>query len=172
MQLIEVIIYLVPAILVFLASYLIIRAFIKKEREYRQFELHRMSHKTVTPVRLQAYERIVIFLERISPESMLMRLNNPKETAGDLHTKLLKTIRAEYEHNLSQQIYVSDSAWEYVRSARSNIIKLINNQASQVDKKAPSFELSKKILEAHMNLDKSPTTTAIENLKHEMQHFF
>ena len=172
MQIIEVIIYLVPAILVFLASYLIIRSFINKEREQRRYELHRMNQKTVTPIRLQAYERIVLFLERISPESMIMRVSNPKETAGQLHTKLLNTIRAEYEHNLSQQIYVSDRAWEVVRSARSNVIKLINTQAEQVDKRAPSFELSKKILEAHMQGDKSPITVAIEYLKREMKQFF
>ncbi len=88
--------------------------------------------KTITPIKLQAYERIVLFLERISTESLIMRTVKPGMTAQQLHSALIANIRSEYEHNLSQQIYMSNEAWEMVKNAKGTVIRIINNIATKL----------------------------------------
>jgi len=89
-------------------------------------------------------------------------------SAAQLHSSLLTTIRSEFEHNLSQQIYMSPQAWEVVKNARSNMIKIINTEIEQMPKKATGMEFSKRLLETVMELDKEPTRTAIEYIKAEV----
>ena len=99
---------------------------------------------------------------------MLLRTSKPGMSAMQLHSALLSTIRSEFEHNLSQQIYMSPKAWEVVRNARSNMIKIINGQAEKMPEKATSVELSKRLLETLMELDKEPTRAAIDYIKGEV----
>ena len=117
----------IPSFIVFLTAWIVIRNMIKNDQEKRRQEIILQGARSVTPIKLQAYERIVLFLERISLESLLMRVSTPDMTASQLQSALITTIRSEFEHNLSQQIYMSPQAWEVVRNARSNTIKIINS---------------------------------------------
>lgn len=172
MEILEILKYTLPSIIVFLASYLIIRKFIDQESKRRAFESARQNDTMVTPMRLQAYERLALFLERISPEFLIMRVNQPGMTSKQLQAELLHTIRSEFEHNLSQQIYVSGKCWEMIRNARSNLVKLINSSADLVSKDSPSLQLSKTILERIMDMEKSPTEEALDFLKKELSDTF
>jgi len=89
-------------------------------------------------------------------------------TASQLHSALLNAIRSEFEHNLSQQIYMSQQAWEVVRNARSNMIKIINNEVEKMPAKSTGMALSKQLLEKIMELDKEPTRAAIDYIKVEI----
>ena len=80
----------------------------------------------VTPIRLQAYERMVLFMERINPESLILRTHQDGLNAKEFHVRLIKSIREEYEHNITQQMYVSVGAWNMVTNAKNNIVKLCN----------------------------------------------
>lgn len=157
-----------PGLLVLLATWLIMRSMIKNDQEKRRQELILQNSRTIVPIRLQAYERIVLFLERISLESMLVRVSSPGVSAQQLHSSLLTTIRSEFEHNLSQQIYMSPQAWEVVRNARSNMIKIINAEFEKTPEGATGMDLSKRLLEAIMELDKEPTRVAIDFIKSEI----
>jgi hypothetical protein len=158
----------IPALLVLLTAIILLRGMIKNDQEKRKHELILQNNRTVIPIRLQAYERIVLFLERISLESMLVRINTPGMTAVQLHSALLTNIRSEFEHNLSQQIYMSPQAWEIVRNARSNMIKIINADFEKMPQTANSMDLSKKLLETIMELEKEPTKAAIDYIKNEV----
>ena len=158
----------IPGLLVLLATWLIMRSMIKNDQEKRRQELILQNSRTIVPIRLQAYERIVLFLERISLESMLVRASSPGVSAQQLHSSLLTTIRSEFEHNLSQQIYMSPQAWEVVRNARSNMIKIINAEFEKTPEGATGMDLSKRLLEAIMELDKEPTRVAIDFIKSEI----
>lgn len=158
----------IPGLLVLLATWLIMRSMIKNDQEKRRQELILQNSRTIVPIRLQAYERIVLFLERISLESMLVRVSSPGVSAQQLHSSLLTTIRSEFEHNLSQQIYMSPQAWEVVRNARSNMIKIINAEFEKTPEGATGMDLSKRLLEAIMELDKEPTRVAIDFIKSEI----
>jgi hypothetical protein len=158
----------IPALIVFFTAWVILKNMIKNDQDKRRQELIIQNSRTVTPIRLQAYERIVLFLERISLESLLVRVSSSDMTASQLHSALLNTIRSEFEHNLSQQIYMTQQAWEVVRNARSNMIKIINSEAEKLPENASGMVLSKQLLEKIMELEKEPTRAAIDYIKSEI----
>jgi hypothetical protein len=157
-----------PALIVFFTAWIILRNMIKNDQDKRRQELILQNSRTVTPIKLQAYERIVLFLERISLESLLVRVSTSDMTALQLHSAMLSAIRSEFEHNLSQQIYMSQQAWEVVRNARSNMIKIINSEAEILPPNSSGMILSKQLLEKIMQMDKEPTRAAIDYIKGEI----
>ena len=158
----------IPALIVFFTVWVILNKMISNDQDKRRQELILQNSRIVTPVKLQAYERIVLFLERISLESLLVRVSTSDMKATQLHSALLTTIRSEFEHNLSQQIYMSSQAWEVVRNARSSMIKIINSEAETLPPNSPGMALSKQLLEKVMELEKEPTRVAIDYLKGEI----
>jgi hypothetical protein len=167
-QLMDILKITIPALLVMLTAWLLLRNMIKNDQDKRRQELILQNSRTVIPIKLQAYERIVLFLERVSLESMLVRVSSPGMNAVQLHSALLTTIRSEFEHNLSQQIYMSPQAWEVVRNARSNMIKIINSEMEKMPEKATGMDFSRRLLETIMELDKEPTRAAIDYIKAEV----
>jgi hypothetical protein len=158
----------IPALIVFLTAWVLLRNLMNNDQDKRRQELILQNSRTVTPIKLQAYERIVLLLERISLESLLVRVSNSDMTVPQLHTAMLNTIRSEFEHNLSQQIYMSQQAWEVVRNARSNMIRLINSEVEKMPPNSSGMALSKQLLEKVMELEKEPTRAAIDYLKGEI----
>jgi hypothetical protein len=162
----------IPALIVMFTAIYFINRHAKKEHDLKRMELAVNNHKITTPLRLQAYERIVIFLERITPNSIIVRLQTPNMTAGQLHRELLELIRAEYEHNLSQQLYLSSESWEKVKTAKELTIQLINNAADKVKPTDSAMLLSKEIFDRLIERDKAPTHEAIAALKKEVANIF
>ncbi|MCC6690973.1 MAG: hypothetical protein IT235_05525 [Bacteroidia bacterium] len=168
---IELLKIIIPAGIVFLTSFYVIKNFLDNETKKRMLEIKGAGKELLTPIRLQAYERIILFLERISPNSLVMRVNKPTITSRQLHSELVAAIRAEFEHNLSQQIYMSASAWEMVKNAKEETTKLINLLAIKVPENAPGAELAQLIVEAG-GKTKLPTQMAIEFIKKEIAQNF
>jgi len=164
----DILMITLPALIVFLTAWILIRNLIKNDQDKRRQELVLQNSRTVLPIKLQAYERIILFLERISLESLLVRVSVANMSSSQLHSSLVTTIRSEYEHNLSQQIYMSPQAWEVVRNARSNMIKIINSEAEKMPETASAMDLSKLLLEKIMSVDKEPTRAAIDYIKGEV----
>lgn len=156
-----------PALLVTIMAWLVLKNMIKNERDRRRQELILQNSRSIVPIKLQAYERIILFLERISLESLLVRVSTPNMNAAQLHSGLLTSVRSEFEHNLSQQIYMSPQAWEVVRNARSGTIKLINSEYDKLPENATGMIFSKQLLTAVMDMDKEPTRVAIDFIKAE-----
>lgn len=168
----EILKYTLPALVVFLTAFVLIRGFIKGEQNRRERELTESTLKTLLPMRLQAYERVALLLERINPESLVMRVNKPGMTSRQLQNELITSIRAEFEHNLSQQIYISSEAWQLIRTARSNVISLINTAADQLKDDATALSLSQKIFEQVVQLKSPPVDEALEFLKKEIRELY
>ncbi len=168
----EILKYTLPSLIVFLTALLILRLFLKNEERRRKFELSMSNKDNVLPLRLQAYERLILFLERISPDSMVMRLKNTRSNVAQMQNELINTVRTEYEHNLSQQTYVSTQAWELIKAARAETIKLINTSAAELKPDEPGINLSKRILEKAMEMTNAPSFAALQCLKNEVKEFF
>ena len=103
---IEILKIILPAVAVFFAAFLIVKRFLENEDKRREHDLNKGNQSITSPLRLQAYERIIIFLERINPSSLLVRVNKNGMNCHQFHMELIKTIKSEFEHNLSQQIYM------------------------------------------------------------------
>jgi hypothetical protein len=163
---------LAPALIVFLTAYYLVKNFLDNDARKRLSEIRLANQSLITPTRLQAYERIALFLERISPNSLIPRVNKQGMSARLLQTELIKAIRTEFEHNLSQQIYVSGHAWEMVKTAKEEIIKLINISATKIPDTASSMDLSQMIINIAAQVAKLPTDVALEYVKREVGQNF
>jgi hypothetical protein len=168
----EILKYTIPSLVLFLTVFYILHSYFEDQEKKRQMKATLKNRKLMTPLRLQAYERIILFLERISVDSLIMRISQGGMTSKQLQSDLLATVRAEFEHNLSQQIYISDEAWEIVKSARVNTVKIISLCADKVPGDTPYIQLSTKILETVMEMEHTPTAIAIDFLKKEVQKLF
>ncbi|MEI9918625.1 MAG: hypothetical protein WDO14_07460 [Bacteroidota bacterium] len=163
---------LIPASIVLYLSYLLVRSFIIKEIELKKLEIRSRSIDTILPIRLQAYERMTLFLERTSPQNLLVRINQPGLTAREFHKLLLEEIRNEYNHNVSQQVYISEEVWSVVKNAKEDLIIEINEAAQSVHNDAPSIELAKRIFEVALSKKVDPMSLALSELKKEIQRVF
>ena len=132
---------------------------------------HKESLKVVTPIRLQAYERMALYLERISPNSLILRTFRPGMDIKALQVAMTKNIRDEWEHNLSQQVYLSAESWNRIREAKEEMINLINGSAVKLSADADPTSLAGAIFESCAK-SKIPTDEAIEFMKNEIQERF
>ncbi len=163
---------IVPASIVLYAVYLIVRSFINREIQLKQLEVRSRSIETVLPVRLQAYERMTLFLERVSPQNLLVRINAPGISSRDFQRMLLDEIRNEYNHNVSQQVYISEDVWSLVRNAKEDLILQINEASSQLPPDSTSIDLAKRIFELTLSKNVDATGHALIELKKEIQRTF
>lgn len=163
---------IIPAALVLYAMYLTTRIFINKEMEKVRMEVRGRSIETVLPNRIHAYERICLFLERISPNSLLVRLSASQYSAKELQGILLNEIREEYNHNVSQQVYMSNEAWDLVRNAKEELIITINEAARSLPDDANGTALSKQIFEIVVNKKVDPIAHALTEVKNEIRQIF
>jgi hypothetical protein len=163
---------LLPAAIFLYGMYLIVRSFINRDIEVRKLEVRSRAIETILPNRLQAYERMCLFLERITPQNMLLRLNQPGISAHEFHRMLLDEIRNEYNHNVSQQVYMSEGVWNLVRNAKEDLVIMINESSQQMHAESTSIDLAKKIFELAMEKKVDPMGHALSELKKEIQQTF
>lgn len=158
---------ILPSGIVFITTYYLVKNFLDHESRKKTLDLKIANQTVITPIRLQAYERVILFLERINPNGLIMR-SNKVGTAAQFQGDLLKTIRAEFEHNLSQQIYMSAMAWDAVIKSKEETIKLINVASSRVNADASAMELAQAIIAVASQLSEMPTKSAIDFIKKEI----
>jgi hypothetical protein len=163
---------ILPAGLVLWAMYLTVSSFIKKDLIQKELEIKAETTKTLLPIRLQAYERMALFLERISPNNLLIRLNGQTPNVLSFQQLMLSEIREEFSHNLSQQVYMSDEAWTTVKNAMNETVALINLSAKDLSPDAPAIELSKRVFEIMMGKEVNPSDEALKVVKQEMRDSF
>jgi len=171
-EILEILKYTIPSLVVFLTAWVMIRYYFRSFKREQDREILMQDRKKVLPLRLQAYERLSLFLERITVDSLVVREQEKEYTCREFHQHLLAAIRVEYEHNLAQQIYVSDDAWSLVKNAKEGTIDIINSAALKVNPDGSALELSKKILEIQMEAETSPSQLALGQLKKEFRRVF
>ncbi|MCK4989023.1 MAG: hypothetical protein KAS29_01000 [Bacteroidales bacterium] len=171
-DLFEILKYTLPAFVVFLTTWVMLRTWFQNENKRRKNEFNMHMTDDILPVRLQAYERIILLLERISPESMVLRIGRSDFSARQLQQELLSNITSEFEHNIAQQTYLSTEAWEKIQAAKNQVINLVNETAKEVKPDASGPTLGKLILERLTELNNPPSQVAIDYLKQEVKTLF
>ncbi|MDD2982418.1 MAG: hypothetical protein PHQ74_03435 [Crocinitomicaceae bacterium] len=144
----------------------------EKEMRNVHLELKKERQSYFLPNRVEACQRAVLFLERISPNSLIMRLHNAGYPAKMMQAEFLKAIREEYDHNVAQQIFISPQAWEMVKNSKEETIKIINIAGQQMDETSTAIDLNAKIFELVAEIGVLPTEITIEFLKKELQELF
>ncbi|MCQ2224771.1 MAG: hypothetical protein MJZ14_03480 [Paludibacteraceae bacterium] len=161
----------IPGLLVLFAAYRVMRDLLRNAERSRYYEIKKETAKTLNPVRLTAYERIALFLERMKPESLLIRVQTPGLTVHAMHVALLAAIREEFEHNVTQQIYVSTELWLLTKNAKESLIQLVNTSAQELPDELPALELSKLIIDRYSAVENTPIDMALAALKDEVKSF-
>lgn len=161
-----------PAALVLLATVVILQRQSGAVERILKQEWALEAKRQTLPVRLQTYERMTLLMERISPEALLMRTSPGEANSAQYKQVLLEAISAEWNHNLSQQIYLSQDMWNAIRTARGQVVELITACAEHVNPDAPASELTRTILAALIELDTHPTGLALAMLRAEAFQLF
>lgn len=171
----SIILAIAPAVVVFLTAHFLFKNFLASKatgavvKVDAELELKKINRKAIAPLELQAYERSVLFLERITPSNLIMRVHQANAPAKAFQTALLQTVRTEYDHNMSQQTYVGVEAWSQLKKAKEEIVQLINLAAGNLKENGNSVELSGEIFALSAQLKEVPTLTAIRSIKAEMK---
>jgi len=162
----------IPALIVALTAYFTIKNMHEKELKKQVLELKFNSKQVINPIRLQAYERLALFLERMKPESLLLRNPAGNLNAGQYRTILLTSIRSEFEHNLSQQVYVSGALWEATKKAKEELAKIINLSVGKIGVEAQGTDLASQILDVYLQMNILPSDIALELLRQEIKELY
>ncbi|HEY1009718.1 MAG: hypothetical protein ACO1NS_09610 [Daejeonella sp.] len=173
LYLLDILKFAVAGLIVFFAGWVFIKGYLDKRFNFRMIELKKESLKQILPLRLQAYERTVLFLERINPANMLLRLHVPGMSAKEMQNIIIADIKAEYQHNISQQIYVSQTTWNVVKKIKDDTITIINSATSALPEHATAADLSKSVLSHLAHLDsENPYDVALNIVKQDVQALF
>ena len=161
-----------PAGGVLLTTIFFLRKETEKEIRSMQIELKKQRQEYFLPSRVEAYQRAILFMERIHPNSLVMRLHNPGLPAKALQAEFLKAIREEYDHNVAQQLYMTPQGWKMVKNAKEETIRILNLAGSQMKESSMGLELSGKIFEIVAEVGTLPTDITVDYLKKEFQEMF
>lgn len=164
----EILKYTIPAIVVLVCSYLIVQKFLVSELKRKQFALLHETQNVTIPLRLQAYERLALFTERMHPRQLIPRVYEAGMTVSDLQQTLLFAIKTEFEHNLTQQIYVSKEVWSTVVTVKEQELNMITHIAKLLPPDAPAKELHVRIVDYILGTESAmPTEIALQVINEE-----
>ena len=165
----DVLILLIPLAGMLLITYLLLQHFFNKQLKESEKELINQKAKSYLPLKIQAYERAILFLERIDPNNLIIRIHKPTMNASKLHLEILKQIREEYNHNMSQQIYISPTSWAELIKGKEEAIQIAKTAFGQLKNDANAIELSTKIFEIIAKLPHNPAAQARKLIIREFQ---
>lgn len=170
--LLDIVKYIIPSIVVFLVCYVIINKVMEDHTNRLQLELRKTTASLLTPLKLQAYERMILFLERISPQNLILQYNDGSNSANGLKHLIEAAVNQEYNHNLSQQIYISNQAWNIIKVVKEEVIQLMHTTFSSMKPDATGIEFSKALVDKMIAENRVPTQKAIDFLKAEINLYF
>jgi hypothetical protein len=164
-QIFQMFAYLLPAVVTGAVAFYFFRLHTNNEEGRRRYLLHKDTQKNTLPIRLQAYERMALFLERIAITSLVVRVAPKSSNKTDYENLLIKNIENEFEHNLSQQIYLTDECWNVIKASKNATIQAIRSVAMSHSDTAD--KLREDILNQTMD-KQSPSATALSFVKKEI----
>lgn len=158
----------IPALIVFLTVYFLLKEFLKNQRQIFLIQDRKEARSEVLPLRMQAYERLALFCERIKVPNLLLRLEESAAAATDLRMGMLITIQQEFEHNVAQQVYVSKDLWKVIEFSRNNTVALINAAFENLPEGASASDFRMILFASLEKLGEQPTDMALLAIKKEI----
>lgn len=169
---IEILKFTVPSIITGAVAYALINRMLVQENRRLLMDLKKENQKYSTPVRLQAHERVLLLLERMDPVQVVNRVIKPGMTARNLQYEVIREIKEEFNHNITQQLYVSTATWEEVKKAKEDAFKLLTVVAGRADNNADAMEFSRLLIQIQSEQDFFTSAKAIETVKNEIVKIF
>jgi hypothetical protein len=170
--LLEIIKFLLPSVVVAIIAYLIIGKLLEDSQRRLEYEIRKSNSHLITPIKLQAYERLVLLMERISPPKLIQEYNAANISANELKYTMVVAVQTEFSHNISQQIYISNQAWSLVKVVKEEVIEFINSTYEALPREASGVDLSKAMIDRMIADNNQPTQKIIDFLKAEIRLYF
>ncbi len=168
-KILELFFYVLPAFITGAVAYFAFQNFTKSDENRRRFQLMRENQKQALPLRLQAYERMALFLERINPAKLVLRITPMNDDKKEYENLLIHHIEQELEHNLTQQIYVSDECWTIILNAKNTIIQ--NIRKAGLNAEITTVQKFREAVLANQLESDSASNVALAYLKNEVKLF-
>jgi hypothetical protein len=159
----------VPALFVLMTAYMLLSKMLQNNERQRIFELRKSNQNVITPIRLRAYERLMLLIERTHPEKLMLNTYKPAMTVLELQTAFTASLRQEFAHNTAQQIYVSAELWDTISKVEQTLLKLINLVAAKCEPTADGIVLAQGVISIYDQQETNPTNYASQMLKQEVQ---
>ena len=174
---------LFSSLLIVVVVYILMKQFLKQNLRQMEFlnreqdlvklrleiDRKKQTEKTSMAIRFQAYERMALFLERINPPNLIPRVMTAGQSAAGFQAQLHRSIRDEYEHNLSQQLYISDASWVLVQKAKEEVVSLVNLVASKVKSEEDGGKFASEMLTIGFAAKNNPIDVALDGLKKDIR---
>ena len=157
----------IPSLAVVAVVYIMLREYFEGEHKRAMLEIKTKHQNTTLPIRLGAYERLSLFCERISIPALILRVRVEDTTAAQLRLGLLIAIQQEFEHNITQQVYVSDNLWKIIKIARDDVQNTVDYVYQSVDPDANSIDYARALFEFLEKKEILPIHKAQEAVKKE-----
>jgi len=155
-----------------MAFYQFIKSDIQRFFDLKTNELNKESRASLLPLRLQAHERLIIFVERINPANLLVRLHQQGIGVKELQNLVVDDVKSEFQHNIAQQLYVNSASWNVIRKLKDDTVAMINNAAQGLADHSTGVDLSKKVLQHMASISENPYDLTIDHLKKDIQGLF
>ncbi|GEP50621.1 hypothetical protein FNO01nite_12930 [Flavobacterium noncentrifugens] len=166
-KIIELLFYTLPALITGGVAYYFFQMFVQNEDKKRHFLLMRQNQKGSLPLKLQAYERMTLFMERIDPSKLLIRITPVSTDKNDYSNFVIAQVEQEFEHNLTQQIYISDECWAIIQTAKNSTIQMLRKAASNPEV-ADADKLRELILSTLLDKN-TPSSAALSYIRNEVR---
>ncbi len=170
--LLDIIKYTIAGLGIVWIAFYLFKPYLDRSENLQLIELKKTISSQTLPLRLQAYERVVLFIERINPSNLLIRLNNPEYSAAELYMLIVAELRNEYQHNVTQQIYVSTNTWAIVKKLKDQTLGVVNSAIKGLPDTATGLELSKTILAHISQLESNPYDIGLNLIRVELEELF
>lgn len=167
--LIDILKYTVSGCLIVIGAYFLFNNKFQNSTTNKLSNLDKPLSKDIVALKLQAFERLTLFIERINPLNIFVRLHQPGMLVKEMQGLILAEIRAEYQHNITQQLYVNTDTWTLIKRVKDDTIGIVNAVAQQLDTQATAIELSKLVFNRLSSLEESPYEIALRVIKTEME---
>ena len=167
--LVQVLLTVLPVGIVGYVLYRLVQDFLKKEERLKLIDKKVQNNQTIIPLKLQALERMIILLERMKPNNMVLRFYKPGMNVQYLQTELIRNLRQEMEHNVSQQLYIDSGTWKLILLAKEDVVQMIHTTAAKIDNNDSGEKLSTALIEYYHSLDHTVISEAIEMVKKELR---
>lgn len=165
-KIIEILAYTIPSLITGGVAYFLFQSHFKDQQKTRLWLIQRDNQKIALPLRLQAYERMTLFMERIHPSQLMVRINPISTNKNDYENYIIAHIEQEFEHNIAQQIYVSDKCWTVILTAKNATVQMIRNAAK--NEKVTNADELRTFVITELLEKTSPSTTALSFIKNEV----
>jgi hypothetical protein len=170
--LLDIVKFTVAGVGVVWVAFYLLKPYLEKGERMQMLELRKTISGQTLPLRLQAYERLVLLMERINPANMLLRLNATAYSAHDLYSLVAEEIRNEFQHNITQQVYVSSRCWAVVKHVKDDTLNIVNNAVKSLPENASGLDLSKTILGYLSQLEDNPYDIGTNMLRKDLEELF